>query len=121
MSEIYVVGVSHNTPEGEVVGDTVLLTKDILKALRIARTIDDLGYKCFTFDTGATIRRLSLNHPYRKIDPKFLVGKRLPRKYVFARRHAANHAPRECAAFHWEETWFDVELQRLMNDGAPLN
>lgn len=83
MSEIYIVGVSHNTPEGEIVGDTVLLTKDILKALRIARAIDDLGYKCFTFDTGATIRRLSLNHPYRKIDPKFLIGKQSSPKIRF--------------------------------------
>lgn len=121
MSEIFVVSVSHNTEHGEIVGDIVLVAKDILKALRVARAIDGLGYKCFTFDTGATIRRLSINHPYRKLDPKFLIGKRLPRKYVFARRHAANHAPRECAASHWEETWFDVELQRLMNEGMPLN
>ncbi|MBI3074922.1 MAG: hypothetical protein HYY92_01770 [Parcubacteria group bacterium] len=122
MSEIYVVGVSHNTEQGEVVADTVLLTKSIRVALRVARNIKDLGYECFSFETGVTIRRLGLNHPYRKIDPKQIVGGKLPRKYVFSRRHVANHAPHECAPSHWEETWFDKTLQGLHDEeNAPLN
>ncbi len=120
MSEIYVVGVSHNTEQGEIIGDTILLTKNIQRALRVARTIETLNYECLSFDTGVTIRRLTLNHPYRKVDPKQLIGKKLPRKYVFARRHTANHGPHGCAPSHWEELWFDKTLQGLNDEEIAL-
>lgn len=121
MNEIYVVGVSHNTEQGEIVADIVLLTEDIREAVRIARAIGNFGYEFSSIDTGVAIRRVEINRPYFKTNRERPEKNHSPRAHVFIRSHAANHGASKCAESHWEETWLNGKLQRLVDGDKRLN
>jgi len=107
--KVYVVVALHNTGHGEV-GTPLIVTGDLVLAVRTARDAEKLGYKFFDTETGVVVHRLEPGRAYTKAEHRGFIGQTdADMPCVFVRRLSLwQDGVRK---IHWDEEWISVEAE----------
>ena len=104
-------GIGFNKPS-----DVFFLTEDIKRAVEVARSVEDYGFKIKGLENWVTIDQLEANRVYSENDFRSRCRPHPPSATrVFSRHHGDNYPEggHRCNKSCWIEEWYNPQLQEV--------
>jgi len=102
----YIVAVLHDMDHGQI--ETVIyLTKSPYEAVETARKVEEMGYRFYSDETGASVYRLEIDRQYNQFLFRLPENGKIPADYpIVFRRYKKDD--------EWHEEWFSDTLKFIM-------